>query len=129
MILLISHFINSMEFNFILNLIVSLAGAVLLLPCAIFFLECLAAFFSASSSLNLENMARPQTTVLIPAHNEAAQIKEVLETLLPQVTNRDRIIVIADNCHDNTAELAKATGVIVLERENSTDRGKRNALD
>ena len=129
MILLISHFINSMEFNFILNLIVSLAGAVLLLPCAIFFLECLAAFFSASSSLNLENMARPQTTVLIPAHNEAAQIKEVLETLLPQVTNRDRIIVIADNCHDNTAELAKATGVIVLERENSTDRGKGYALD
>lgn len=118
-----------MEFNTILNLIFLVAGAVLLIPCTIFFLECLAAFFPASFSSNGENTPRPQTTVLIPAHNESAQIKEVLETLQLQVTDRDRIIVIADNCHDNTAELARATGVTVLERENATDRGKGYALD
>ena len=70
-----------------------------------------------------------KTTILIPAHNEAAQIKQVIETLLPQITERDRIIVIADNCHDNTAELARSTGVTVWERENLTERGKGYALD
>ena len=49
--------------------------------------------------------------------------------LLPQVTEQDQIIVIADNCHDNTAELAKSTGVKVLERENLIERGKGYALD
>ena len=41
----------------------------------------------------------------------------------------DQIIVIADNCHDNTAQLARDTGVTVIERENKTHRGKGYALD
>ena len=118
-----------MELNTIFELIFLIAAAIVLIPCTIFFWECLAAFISDSSNANLENSERPQTTVLIPAHNEAAQIEEVIETLLPQITDSDRIIVIADNCHDNTAELARSTGVTVLERENLTDRGKGYALD
>ena len=118
-----------MKLNTIFDLIFLIAAAIVLIPCTIFFLECLAAFISGSSDANLKISERPQATVLIPAHNEAAQIKEVLETLLPQITDRDRIIVIADNCHDNTAELARSTGVTVLERENLTDRGKGYALD
>lgn len=118
-----------MEFNTVFNIILITLGIVLLIPCSVFFLECLAAFVSSSSSLNIENVERPKTTVLIPAHNEAEQIKEVIEVLLPQLTQQDQVIVIADNCHDNTAEIAKTTGVTVFERENLTDRGKGYALD
>ena len=118
-----------MELNNIGNIILVLMGSLILIPCLVFFAECLAAFVSSSSNLNLENTARPLTTVLIPAHNESAQIKQVIETLLPQLTPQDRVIVIADNCHDNTAELARATGVTVLERENTQERGKGYALD
>lgn len=118
-----------MEFNTVFNIILITLGIVLLIPCSVFFLECLAAFVSTSSSLNIENVERPKTTVLIPAHNEAEQIKEVIEVLLPQLTQQDQVIVIADNCHDNTAEIAKTTGVTVFERENLTDRGKGYALD
>ena len=118
-----------MELNTIFNLIFSIVGAIALIPCTVFFLECLAAFVSSDSEPNDEQIDRPKTTVLIPAHNEAAQIKQVIETLLPQITERDRIIVIADNCHDNTAELARSTGVTVWERENLTERGKGYALD
>lgn len=118
-----------MELDTILNIIFSTVGAIALIPCTVFFLECLAAFFSSTSKSNGEKIERPQTTILIPAHNEAAQIREVIETLLLQITERDRIIVIADNCHDNTAELARSTGVTVLERENLTERGKGYALD
>ena len=118
-----------MEFNTVFNVILIAVGILILIPCSVFFLECWAAFISPPSSLNIDNIERPQTTVLIPAHNEAAQITEVIEVLLPQLTEQDQVIVIADNCHDNTAELAKATGVKVLERENATDRGKGYALD
>ena len=118
-----------MELNTIFNLIFSIVGAIALIPCTVFFLECLAAFVSSDSEPNDEQIDRPKTTILIPAHNEAAQIKQVIETLLPQITEGDRIIVIADNCHDNTAELARSTGVTVWERENLTERGKGYALD
>ena len=118
-----------MEFYTILNFIFLTVGIIVLIPCLIFFLECLAAFLSALSSPNYADIERPKTTVLIPAHNEAEQIKEVIEVLQTQLTDRDRAIVIADNCHDRTAELARATGVTVLEREHKTDRGKGYALD
>lgn len=118
-----------MEFNTLVDSLFFTVGIIVLIPCLVLFVECLAAFVSSSSSLNLENIERPNTTILIPAHNEAEQIKEVIEGLQTQLTGQDNIIVIADNCHDNTAELARATGVKVLERENQTNRGKGYALD
>lgn len=113
----------------IVNFILSLGGLILFIPCLIFFIECFAAFLSSKSQVEIVNSDRPKTTILVPAHNEAEQIKEVLEGLLKQITERDRVIVIADNCHDNTAELARATGATVLERENLIERGKGYALD
>ncbi|MCC0179162.1 glycosyltransferase [Waterburya agarophytonicola K14] len=113
----------------IANVILVVVGITLIVPCSIFFIECLAAFTAGKSNLNLEDVARPKTTVLIPAHNEAEQIVEVLEILQQQITEQDRVIVIADNCHDKTAELARGTGVTVFERENKSDRGKGYALD
>ncbi|MFM2312223.1 MAG: hypothetical protein RLZZ04_1499 [Cyanobacteriota bacterium] len=125
-----------MEFDTIADSIFLILGIIVLIPCLMFFIECLAAFIlkntsshvSSSSSLSLKNIPRPRTTILIPAHNEAAQITEVIQVLQTQLTEQDQVIVIADNCHDDTAELARATGVKVLEREHKTDRGKGYAL-
>ena len=118
-----------MKFYSIINILLFIPGIVLIVPCFMFFVECFAAFILPSKKINTEGINRPKTTLLIPAHNEAEQIKEVLETLLPQITDRDRVIVIADNCHDRTAELAQSTGVTVFEREHKYDRGKGYALD
>ena len=118
-----------MEFKTVIDSIFLTVGIAILIPCFVFFLECLAAFVSASGSGKQVDLSRPKTTILIPAHNEAEQIKEVIEGLQMQLSDRDRVIVIADNCHDNTAELARSTGVEVLERENKTERGKGYALD
>ena len=119
-----------MEYNTVYNIILVMVGIIILIPCLVFFIECLAAFVSSSSSsLDLDSIQRPKTTVLIPAHNEAEQIKEVIEILLPQLSQQDHVIIIADNCHDNTAELARATGVKVFERHNTQERGKGYALD
>ena len=118
-----------MDLLSIVNIVLLLGGGIVIIPCFVFFIESFAAFVSSQSNLDLADAEQPKTTVLIPAHNEAEQIKEVLEVLLKQITTQDRVVVIADNCHDNTAELARSTGVTVLERENLTHRGKGYALD
>ena len=74
-------------------------------------------------------MNNKQVTVLIPAHNEASGIGQTLTTLLPQLTPQDRIVVVADNCTDKTAEIARKFAVTVLERQDSKRLGKGYALD
>ena len=118
-----------MEYKTVVDSILLIVGIGILIPCLMFFLECFAAFVSSSPNIKQVDSAKPITTILIPAHNEAEQIKQVIENLKTQLSDRDRVIVIADNCHDNTAELARSTGVDVLERENKTERGKGYALD
>lgn len=75
-----------------------------------------------------ERSARPAAVVLIPAHNEELVIGQTLDSLLPTVPTGVSVLVIADNCDDRTAEIARARGVTVLERRNPLQRGKAYAL-
>ncbi|WP_278255311.1 glycosyltransferase [Nocardioides convexus] len=54
-------------------------------------------------------------TVLVPAHNEEAAIRGTLESLLAQSHPPERIIVVADNCTDDTPAIARSMGVEVFE--------------
>lgn len=65
----------------------------------------------------------------MPAHDEAGGIRLVLEGLLPQLAPQDRLVVIADNCSDDTAAIAKEVGATVIERHDSQRKGKGYALD
>lgn len=50
-------------------------------------------------------------SILVPAHNEADNIQQVVESLLAQQTERAKVIeivVVASGCTDDTAELARA---------------------
>ncbi len=67
--------------------------------------------------------------VLIPAHNEAAGIEATLRCLQSQLRAGDRVLVVADNCSDDTAALARQAGAEVVERIDAVDRGKGFALD
>ena len=73
--------------------------------------------------------SRPRTTVLVPAHNEAADIAVTVQSLLGELQHGDRLIVIADNCGDRTAEAARQAGALVLERTDPVQKGKGYALD
>jgi len=53
-------------------------------------------------------------TVLIPAHNEAASIGATLDSLGTQDPAPKRVIVVADNCTDATASVARAHGAEVF---------------
>ncbi|MFZ2560657.1 MAG: glycosyltransferase family 2 protein, partial [Candidatus Nanoperiomorbaceae bacterium] len=56
-----------------------------------------------------------QIVVLIPAHNEQDDIAATIEALLNQGRLADRVVVIANGCHDETATIARRYPVTVLE--------------
>ena len=68
---------------------------------------------------------------IIPAHNEEAVVGNLIESLRNQTYNKELydIYVIADNCTDNTAKIAKEAGAIVYERYDETKKTKGYALN
>lgn len=110
----------------VLLLVVALGLAV---PIAVLVVECCAALLPMRTRRGEELAARPSIAVLMPAHNEAAGIGATLETIVPQLAPADRMVTVADNCSDETAEIARRSGVTVLERHDDTDRGKGYAVN
>ncbi|AWN46807.1 glycosyl transferase [Methylobacterium terrae] len=72
---------------------------------------------------------RPALAVLIPAHDEAVLIAGAVAALRPGIGPGDRLLVVADNCRDATAAVARAAGAEVVERHDPVRRGKGFALD
>ncbi len=71
----------------------------------------------------------PRIAVVVPAHDEAGGIAPTLRAIRTQLTAGDRLLVVADNCSDDTAGVARAEGAEVLERTDPVRRGKGYALD
>ena len=73
----------------------------------------------------------PRFAVLVPAHNEALSLGATLDSILAaaDAPGRDDVFVIADNCTDATAAVARGRGVQVWERHAPEQRGKGQALD
>lgn len=66
--------------------------------------------------------------VVIPAHNEELLVDSTVTSLLPHLKPADRLIVVADNCTDDTAQRAFDAGAEVLVRSDTTHRGKGYAI-
>lgn len=68
---------------------------------------------------------------IIPAHNEQSVIGNLVESLQKQNYPKELydIYVIADNCTDKTAEIAKQAGAIVYERFDEENKTKGHALN
>ncbi len=69
--------------------------------------------------------------VVVPSHNEEANVAATISSLLATKypTDRRRVIVVADNCSDETARVAREAGAEVFERVDTSKRGKGYALD
>jgi cellulose synthase/poly-beta-1,6-N-acetylglucosamine synthase-like glycosyltransferase len=106
----------------------TLVGLLLLIPVAVLLLEVLAAFLPERTSA-LGDVQRTRFAVLVPAHDEAVGIVATLASIRPQMTSKDRLVVIADNCTDDTQKLAAQAGAEVIVRQDPSRRGKGYALD
>ncbi|MFN8493736.1 MAG: glycosyltransferase family 2 protein [Caldilineaceae bacterium] len=62
---------------------------------------------------------KPFYSIIVPAYNEAAWLPQLLEALTAQQTDRPyEIIVVANNCTDQTAQIARARGARTIEYTN-----------
>lgn len=71
---------------------------------------------------------RVPCAILVPAHNEEEGLAATLNNLHTHLRPGDRVLVIADNCTDGTAAVARSLGVGVTERQDADRRGKGYAL-
>lgn len=79
---------------------------------------------------SLETDSKRRFAIVVPAYNEESSLPRTLKNLFEVDYPDDKfdIIVIADNCTDNTAEVAREKGAEVMVRTNPEKRGKGYAL-
>jgi len=65
----------------------------------------------------------------VPAHNEGVGLLPTIRDIKAQLRSGDRLLVVADNCTDDTAAVAAAAEAEVVERNDREKVGKGYALD
>jgi cellulose synthase/poly-beta-1,6-N-acetylglucosamine synthase-like glycosyltransferase len=112
-----------------ISILAAIGAALLSLPVAVFVLEIIfATTFRAQKRSALPDAAI-SIAVVVPAHNESSNIIPTLLDLKKQLKSTDRLIVVADNCSDDTATVAIEAGAEVLRRDDPAKVGKGYALD
>jgi cellulose synthase/poly-beta-1,6-N-acetylglucosamine synthase-like glycosyltransferase len=69
-----------------------------------------------------------RVVVLVPAHNEEERLVDTLTSLRLQTREPDRVIVVADNCTDETPDIARRSGVEVCSTVDNVHK-KAGALN
>jgi cellulose synthase/poly-beta-1,6-N-acetylglucosamine synthase-like glycosyltransferase len=111
---------------------ISLAGCLTVtLPVATILLETIAAIVLSGKTFAHLTSTEPRNRVgvLIPAHNEEEMLPETIANIQLQLRDEDWLLVVADNCSDGTATVAKSFGADVIVRSDSINIGKGFALD
>jgi cellulose synthase/poly-beta-1,6-N-acetylglucosamine synthase-like glycosyltransferase len=102
-------------------------GAPLVVACGYLFLL---TWFSLRPSRVSPAARRFRFDFVVPAHDEEDGIARTVQSLLEVSYPRDhfRVLVVADNCTDSTADRAREAGATVLVRQDPERRGKGYAL-
>lgn len=103
-------------------------ACVLLVPVLVLSLE-IAGGLARSRERADPPASHPRVAIVMPAHNEAPIIAGTLDNIVRQLDAADRLLVVADNCTDDTAVIARAHAVEVIVRSDPDRRGKGYALD
>ncbi len=112
----------------VLNLVLVVAGLPVL-ACSLYLLSLTALSIRRNAPMrNSGSMLRFR--IVVPAHNEEAGLARTLWGLrrLDYPQSRYQVVVVADNCTDRTAEVARNCDAHVLERHDPERRGKGYAL-
>ncbi len=111
----------------LLNFLMTLAALALLAVSLFLFLEIIASF-GAKGAPPVPQRPRGRIGVVIPAHNEQEIVAATVAAVRAELRDVDRIIVVADNCDDDTAGMARPAGADAIERKDKSKCGKGYAL-
>jgi cellulose synthase/poly-beta-1,6-N-acetylglucosamine synthase-like glycosyltransferase len=117
-----------MHLLIVLQTLLLVIGVLLLLP-SLWLATEITLSLSRRSEPAEPSVPRGTLAVVVPAHNEAPIIAPTLQAIAAQLRGDDRLLVVADNCSDDTARAAAAEGAEVLVRTDALRRGKGYALD
>lgn len=95
---------------------------------ACFAVEVLAGLRPVRAPSSRSSLTPASSTIIIPAHNEEESIAATITALGVEAAGIADLLVVADNCSDRTAELARAAGARVVVRTDPDLRGKGYAL-
>lgn len=126
----------------IINFLLLTMIIILMVPVLTLFLQVLLATLPKirhSSSMSTHELIVPTIAVIIPAHNESTGIINTLNSIAPQLKSQDYLLVVADNCTDDTANVVRDafknhathwhSKLELVERTDQYLRGKGYALD
>jgi cellulose synthase/poly-beta-1,6-N-acetylglucosamine synthase-like glycosyltransferase len=108
--------------------ILGVGGAVALLPAVVLLVEVVAALLPEPAQPATETGPPPRSVILVPAHDEEGQIEATVRALVADLPAGASIVVIADNCTDQTAAVAARAGAAVVERQDPARVGKGHAI-
>ncbi|HEV7139211.1 MAG TPA: glycosyltransferase, partial [Steroidobacteraceae bacterium] len=77
----------------------------LLVPAMVFFVEVIAAMLPGDAPPTPVGNEPLRLAVLIPAHDEETTIARTLRSVAAQLSRTDRLLVVADNCSDQTEQI------------------------
>jgi cellulose synthase/poly-beta-1,6-N-acetylglucosamine synthase-like glycosyltransferase len=113
-----------------LSILAIIIVTTLALATSVLFVEVAAAILAKPNSRQAtSDVRRPSIVVLVPAHNESSGLLPTLDDIIAQLHRGDRLLVVADNCNDDTADIAEAAGAEVARRSDVAKIGKGYALD
>jgi cellulose synthase/poly-beta-1,6-N-acetylglucosamine synthase-like glycosyltransferase len=110
-----------------MTLLLLVLGFIILVPTLVLLTEVILGML-AGEWTHPAPVAGATAAIMIPAHNEESVIAATLESLRAQLAPGDLMLVVADNCSDSTADVARKHGAHVAERHDTTKRGKGFAL-
>ncbi|MCU0762418.1 MAG: glycosyltransferase family 2 protein [Hydrogenophaga sp.] len=113
----------------LLNALLLLAGLPLLFLVGVLAVQALASvLLPRGRCASAPAAPGPRFVVLMPAHDEEAIIAAGVAATLAELPAQGRLLVVADNCSDGTAAVARTAGAEVTERHDARLRGKGYAL-
>lgn len=114
-----------------MSIVLLVAALLVLLPIALadlaFLAETLNGLIRPRGSPAIDAGTR-RIAIVMPAHNEEQTLTRAAEMLAALQAASIRVLVVADNCSDGTARVARELGCDVAERHDLSRRGKGFAL-
>ncbi len=113
----------------VFSILITALAVVIFIPAIVLLAETISAvIFKPAPASSLDRTLAGTIAVLVPAHNESSGIKTTLDNVRSQLRVQDRLIVVADNCSDDTDVVAKNSGAEVIRRDDLEHRGKGYAI-
>lgn len=109
-------------------LLFTLIVGLTLIPALVLTIEVLASRKDTIHDAGATGAGPRRLAIVVPAHNESSGIVSTLQDIVAQMAAGDRLLVVADNCTDDTADVALAHGAQVLLRDEPARRGKGYAM-